>query len=508
MARKKKIDKELPMEDILWKSAIKLRGAVEYPIYKNIVMPLIFLKFISDKFNIQRQKLLDDEKTKAFVEYPEFYNQDSVFFLEPECRWTYISENAKSGNIRLILDEAMEKIEADNSILKGALPRNYYANVEIEDIKLASLIDLISKLNTVKDEEEDVIGRVYEYFMGMFSSKEGKGEFYTPKPIVKLIAEIIQPLHGHIFDPCCGSGGMFVQSMKIVEAHKGHRDDVSLVGQEYSPTTLRLAKMNMAVRGISADFGNGPASSLTNDQHKDLRADFVMANPPFNQKEWGQEQVQNDPRWIYGTPPDNNANYAWIQHFLYHLNENGMAGFVLANVALTTEQNGEDLIRKNLVEKPIIDCIISMPEKLFYTVTIPVSLWFCSKSKARRKDKTRDQILFIDCHKMGRLYDKKHRIIDDDDILKIADTYHAWLRADGYEDIPGFCKAVPLIDVAATNYMLTPGRYVGLCPEDGESGTYEEKMEQIASELKDLFEESHELENQIKNNLKLLGFEI
>lgn len=509
MAKKKQLTDDATMEDVLWKAAVKLRGGVEYPIYKNIVLPLVFLKFISDKFNKQRQKLIEDPETKDFIEFKEFYNQDSICYLEPECRWEYILANAKADDIRLIIDRAMEKIESDNEeLLKGTLPKNYYAGVEIEDAKLSSLIDVINKLNTMKDEEEDIIGRVYEYFIGMFSSKEGKGEFYTPKPIVKLIAEMIQPLHGHIFDPCCGSGGMFVQSMKIVEAHKGHRDDVALIGQEYSPTTLRLAKMNMAIRGISADFGSGPTSSLTSDQHKDLRADFVMANPPFNQDDWGLDQVKNDPRWVYGTPPNSNANYAWIQHFLYHLNENGIAGFVLANGALTTTQNGEDEIRKNMVEKSIIDCIISMPDKLFYKVTIPVSLWFCSKSKKRRTNDTKNRILFIRCNELGRMTDRTHKTIDDDEILRIADTYHKWVNDDGYEDVLGFCKSATISEIRENGYKLNPGLYTGYIPKSEGGVSFEEKMKNSTEELRNLLKESHSVEDELRKALKSLGYEI
>jgi len=509
MARvaKKKEEKQVSMEEALWSAADEMRGSVEYPVYKQVVLGLIFLKFVNDRFIRQREKLLADEETKAFVDQKFAYGKDNVFYLQPESRWAYIVEQAKQPDLRLKIDKAMALIEQENPPLVGALPSNFYVTVDLDNTKLASLIDIINKLDLTKDDEEDIIGRVYEYFLSKFSSKEGKGEFYTPKPIVKIIAEMIQPLHGRIFDPCCGSGGMFVQSMKLVDAHKGNRTDVSIFGQEYTLSTLKLAKMNLAIRGITADFGHENADSLLNDQHKDLRADFVMANPPFNQDKWGAEKVTNDPRWIYGVPRGN-ANYAWIQHFLYHLNENGVAGFVLANGSLTSNTNGDGEIRKNLVDKHVVDCIIALPEKLFYSTGIPVCLWFCSKSKVRRADATKDQILFIDCRKMGRLYDRTHKTIDDPDIQKIAGTYHNWLAGKDYEDVAGFCKAASIADVADSGYMLTPGRYVGLAPEEEDSEPYEEKMKRLTSELGQLFEESHRLEAEIKKNLEALGFKI
>jgi len=509
MARvaKKKETKQISMEEALWSAADEMRGSVEYPVYKQVVLGLIFLKFVSDRFTRQREKLLANEDTKAFVDQKFAYGKDNVFFLQPESRWSYLVEQAKQPDLRLKIDKAMELIEKENPPLVGALPSNFYVTVDLDNTKLASLIDIINKLDLTKDDEEDVIGRVYEYFLSKFSSKEGKGEFYTPKPIVKIIAEMIQPLHGRIFDPCCGSGGMFVQSMKLVDAHKGNRTDVSIYGQEYTLSTLKLAKMNLAIRGITADFGPENADSLLNDQHKDLRADFVMANPPFNQDKWGAEKVTSDPRWVYGVPKGN-ANYAWIQHFLYHLNENGVAGFVLANGSLTSNTNGDGEIRKNLVDKRVVDCIIALPEKLFYSTGIPVCLWFCSKSKARRTDSTKDQILFIDCRKIGRLYDRTHKTIDDPDIQKIAATYHNWLAGKDYEDVAGFCKAAAISEVADSGYMLTPGRYVGLAPEEEDTEPYEEKMKRLTTELGQLFEESHRLETEIKKNLEALGFKM
>ena len=506
-ATKKKEEKQVSLEEALWAAADEMRGSVEYPVYKQVVLGLVFLKFVSDRFYKQREKLESDENTKPFVDEKFAYGKDNVFYLEPEARWKYLVDQAKQSDIKVRIDRAMDLIEKDNPTLKGALPTNFYSTVDLDSTKIASLLDILNKVDLSKDSEEDIIGRVYEYFLFKFSSKEGKGEFYTPKPIVKIITEMIQPLKGRVFDPCCGSGGMFVQSIKMVDAHKGNRTDVSIYGQEYNLSTLKLAKMNLAIRGITADLGPHNADSFTNDLHKDLRADFVMANPPFNLDNWGADELQNDPRWVYGVPRGN-ANYAWIQHFLYHLNDNGVAGFVLANGSLTSNTNGDGEIRKNLVDRMVVDCIVALPEKLFYSTGIPVCLWFCSKKKVKRTDDTRNQILFIDCRKMGHLYDRTHKTIDDDEIQKIADTYHNWLSGQNYEDVAGFCKAVPISDVAESGYMLTPGRYVGLAPEEEDTEPYEEKMKRLTSELSQLFEESHRLEEEIKKNMEALGFKM
>lgn len=509
MARtaKKKEEKQKSMEEALWEAADEMRGSVEYPVYKQVVLGLVFLKFISDRFEKRRQELIDQGQGDL-VDQTFAYTMENVFYLPEEARWSFIASiAAKQNDLKPRIDKAMEIVEQNNPSLKGALPTNFYVTVDLENSKLASLIDILNGLDLSKDDEEDVIGRVYEYFLSKFSSKEGKGEFYTPKPIVKIITEMIQPLHGRIFDPCCGSGGMFVQSMKLVEAHHGNKSDVSIYGQEYTLTTLKLAKMNLAIRGISANLGPHNDDSLRRDLHKDLRADFVMANPPFNQDKWGADELQNDPRWVYGVPRGN-ANFAWVQHFLYHLNDNGVAGFVLANGSLTSKTNSDDEIRKNLVDRMVVDCIVALPEKLFYSTGIPVCLWFCSKSKVRRVDPTRNEILFIDCRKMGRLYDRTHKTIDDQDIMKIADTYHNWLKGEGYKDIPGFCKAATIKEVAESEYMLTPGRYVGLAPEEEDSEPYEEKMQRLTKELSGLFEESYKLEEQIKSNLESIGFKL
>jgi type I restriction enzyme M protein len=509
MARtaKKKEEKKVSMEEALWDAADEMRGSVEYPVYKQVVLGLVFLKFVSERFEKRRQELID-EGHESMIDMSYSYTMKNVFYLPEKARWSYIATvAAKQNDLKIQIDQAMEIIEQNNESLRGALPSNFYVTVDLPVEKLASLVDIINSLDLTKDDEEDVIGRVYEYFLFKFSSKEGKGEFYTPKPIVKIITEMIQPLKGRIFDPCCGSGGMFVQSMKLVQAHHGNKTDVSIYGQEYNAATLKLAKMNLAIRGISANFGDHNDDSLRRDLFKDLRADFVMANPPFNQDKWGADELANDPRWVYGVPRGN-ANYAWIQHFLYHLNDNGVAGFVLANGSLTSNTNGDGEIRKNLVDRMVVDCIVALPEKLFYSTGIPVCLWFCSKSKVRRTDDTRNQILFIDCRKMGRMYDRTHRTIDDPEIEKIASTYHNWLAGKGYEDELGFCKAVPIKEVGESGYVLTPGRYVGLAPEEEDSEPYEEKMKRLTSELGKLFKESQKLEEEIKKNLAALGFEI
>ncbi len=502
----KKAEKQLSMEEGLWKAADEMRGSVQYPVYKNVVLGLVFLKFVSDRFEKRRAEIAASDRAK-FIDMPELYTMENVFYLSENARWSYISTvAAKQDDLKNQIDTAMDVIERNNPSLKGALPTNFYATVDVETSKMSSLVDIINRIDLSGDGEEDIIGRIYEYFLAKFSSKEGKGEFYTPKPIVKIITEMIQPLKGRIFDPCCGSGGMFVQSMKLVDAHKGNRKDVSIYGQEYTLETLKLAKMNLAIRGIAANLGDHNDDSLRRDLHPDLRADFVMANPPFNQDSWGADELEHDPRWVYGTPRGN-ANYAWIQHFLYHLAPDGKAGFVLANGSLTSNTNGDGEIRKNLVDKMVVDCIVALPEKLFYSTGIPVCLWFCSKEKVRRTDATRNQVLFIDCRKMGRLYDRTHKTIDDPDIERIAATYHNWLNGKDYEDVQGFCKAVPISEVAESNYMLTPGRYVGLAPEEEDSEPYEEKMKRLTGELKTLFEESHRLEDEIKKNLGALGFD-
>lgn len=506
--RTKKQKEEVPMEEALWKSAEKLRGAVEFSEYKHVVLGLIFLKFVGDKFDEKRAEIIAEGHEK-FVDMKEFYQKDNVFYLPPESRWSHIRDNAKQSDLAIKIDTALNVVEKNNPSLKGALPDNYYSRLDLDVAKLSALVSEIDRINTTKDKEEDLIGRVYEYFLSKFSAKEGKGEFYTPKCIVKIITEMIEPYKGRIFDPCCGSGGMFVQSIKFVEAHGGSKKDISIYGQEYIATTLKLAKMNLAIRGISADFGESNGDSFLNDQHKDLKADFIMANPPFNQDNWGRDRLEDDSRWRFGVPPAGNANFAWVQHFISHLSTTGMAGFVLANGSLSSKQSGEGDIRRNLVDSRLVDCIVSLPGQLFYSTGIPVCLWFVSRSKPSRTDDTRNSILFIDCRDMGVMVDRTHKILTDEEIAKVSSTYHAWKSgSEDYQDEKGFCRSSTIDEISEQDYILTPGRYVGIPDEEDDGIPYEEKMKQLTSELSELFKESDRLKEEIKKNLGALGFEL
>ncbi|MDR0500322.1 MAG: type I restriction-modification system subunit M [Coriobacteriales bacterium] len=429
--------KEISMEDALWKSADKLRGSVEPAEYKHVVLSLFFLKFASDKFEARRQELIAEGK-EQYLDMDAFYTMKNVFFLPPESRWTYIMEQAKQSDIALKIDTALFAVEKSNPSLKGALPDNYYSRLHIDTAKLASLLDEINKINT-DDAEQDIIGRVYEYFLGKFALAEGKGkgEFYTPKCIVNLIAEMIEPYKGKIYDPCCGSGGMFVQSVKFIESHQGNTRDISIYGQEHTNTTFKLAKMNLAIRGISANLGEQAANTFSNDQHKDLKADFIMANPPFNQKEWrADNELTADPRWRgYDVPPTSNANYGWILNIVSKLSQNGVAGFLLANGALSDD--GTELkIRKQLIENNLIEAIVILPRSLFYTTDISVTLWILSKNKTARtveqngvlkkyRDRRRE-ILFMDLRQMGSPFEKKFVELTEEDRAKVCEVYHAW----------------------------------------------------------------------------------
>ena len=502
MARAAKPKKEISMEEALWKSADKLRGSVEPAEYKHVVLSLFFLKFASDKFEECRNKIIATHGEK-YADMKPFYTQENVFYLPEESRWKYIIENAKQDDIALKIDTALYTIEKNNPALKGALPDNYYSRLHIDTAKLASLLDEINRINT-DDKENDIIGRVYEYFLSKFALAEGKGkgEFYTPKCIVNLIAEMLEPYDGILYDPCCGSGGMFVQSIKFVEAHSGNKKKVSIYGQEYTNTTFKLAKMNLAIRGISANLGEMAANTFTNDQHKDLKADFIMANPPFNLSNWGQDKLLDDVRWKYGTPPAGNANYAWIQHMIHHLAPNGKIGLVLANGALSTQSSGEGEIRKNIINADLVEGIVALPTQLFYSVTIPVTLWFISKNK-KQKGKT----LFIDARKMGYMVDRKHRDFADEDIQKLADTFEAFQNGT-LEDVKGFCAVADLQTIEKQDYILTPGRYVGIEEQEEDSEPFDEKMARLTSELSDMFAKSHELEAEIRKKLGAIGYEI
>ncbi len=514
--------KEVSMEEALWKSADKLRGSVEPAEYKHVVLSLFFLKFAGDKFEEQRQKLIDGGMEK-FVDNVAFYTKDNVFYLPAESRWSFIMENAKQDDIALKIDTALYTIEKTNPILKGALPDNYYSRLQIDTVKLASLLDEINKIDTTKDKENDIIGRVYEYFLSKFAIAEGKGkgEFYTPKSIVNLIAEMIEPYDGTLYDPCCGSGGMFVQSIKFVEAHHGNKKKVSIYGQEYTNTTYKLAKMNLAIRGISANLGEMAANTFSNDQHKDLKADYIMANPPFNQKEWrAADELLDDARWSgYDVPPTSNANYGWILNIASKLSQNGVAGFLLANGALSDD--GTELkIRQRLIENDLVEAILILPRNLFYTTDISVTLWILNKNKKARtveqngvEKKYRDrqgQILFMDLRQMGSPYEKKYIELTQEDRDKVTETYHNWQtegHEDKYEDIPEFCYSASFDEVKEKGFTLVPSRYIEFVNRD-ENIDFDTKMKTLQSELQDLLVQEEKSKADLLNVFKGLGYEI
>ncbi len=517
-------------EQTLWATADKLRGSVESSEYKHVVLSLIFLKFISDKF-AERKQQLEAEGNGAYTDIVEFYTMANTFYLPEDARWDFIAKNAKQDDIAVKIDTALHTVEKNNKALRGALPDNYFSRLGLDASKLAALIDAINNIDTIVGEEgsaseEDIVGRVYEYFLGNFAATEGKGggEFYTPKCVVNLLAEMIEPYHGKIYDPCCGSGGMFVQSVKFVENHQGNKKDISIYGQEQTSTTYKLAKMNLAIRGISANLGDVPADTFFKDQHPDLKADFIIANPPFNLKEWrGPDELTSDPRWAgYETPPTGNANYGWILHMISKLSDNGVAGFVLANGSMSTNTKGEGEIRKQIIENDLVDCMIALPGQLFYTTQIPVCLWFLTKNKkaqtfsdGRKQHRNRQgETLFIDARNMGSMISRIHKELTFDDIADIANTYHAWrgepVVADdgeqGYADVAGFCKSATLDDIKANDYVLTPGRYVGAAEVEDDGELFEEKMQQLTQTLFQQMAEAQELDAVIKQNLKGLGY--
>ena len=514
--------KEVSMEEALWKSADKLRGSVEPAEYKHVVLSLFFLKFAGDKFEEQRQKLIDGGMEK-FVDNIAFYTKDNVFYLPAESRWSFIMENAKQDDIALKIDTALYTIEKTNPILKGALPDNYYSRLQIDTVKLASLLDEINKIDTTKDKENDIIGRVYEYFLSKFAIAEGKGkgEFYTPKSIVNLIAEMIEPYDGTLYDPCCGSGGMFVQSIKFVEAHHGNKKKVSIYGQEYTNTTYKLAKMNLAIRGISANLGEMAANTFSNDQHKDLKADYIMANPPFNQKEWrAADELLDDARWSgYDVPPTSNANYGWILNIASKLSQNGVAGFLLANGALSDD--GTELkIRQRLIENDLVEAILILPRNLFYTTDISVTLWILNKNKKARvveqngvEKRYRDrqgQILFMDLRQMGSPYEKKYIELTQEDRDIVTETYHNW-QTEGYEDtyenVPEFCYSASFDEVKEKGFTLVPSRYIEFVNRD-ENIDFDTKMKTLQSELQDLLIQEEKSKADLMDVFKELGYEI
>jgi type I restriction enzyme M protein len=519
--------KEQPIEQVLWAAADKLRKNMDAAEYKHVVLGLIFLKYISDSFYDLYYKLKEGkgEYEGADSDDPYEYRAENVFYVPPQARWDYLQSRAKLPTIGKDIDEAMEAVEKDNPSLKGVLPKEY-AKEKLDKQSLGGLIDLIGTiaLGDSVSKSSDILGQVYEYFLGQFALAEGKkgGQFYTPRSVVQLLVEMLEPYEGRVFDPCCGSGGMFVQSEKFVEAHRDHYNGksreidklfervVSIYGQESNQTTWRLCKMNLAIRGIdSTNVLWNSEGSFLNDAHPDLKADFVIANPPFNDSDWSGELLRTDGRWKYGVPPVSNANYAWIQHFLYHLSPKGTAGFVMAKGSLSSKTNGEGEIRKNLIEAPLVDCIVNLPTKLFLNTQIPACLWFLSREKETNPNHPRrNKILFIDARNMGTLINRRTRELTDDDIRKIADTYRNWKKDDGsYKDVPGFCKSATLDEVRELDYVLTPGRYVGL-PEEDDDFDFEERVRKLTAELKEQMEASAKLDERIKENLAKVGIEL
>ncbi|MDP7221969.1 MAG: class I SAM-dependent DNA methyltransferase [Alphaproteobacteria bacterium] len=491
------------IEKQLWAAADKLRKNIDAAEYKHIVLGLIFLKYISDSFDVVHAKLEagEGEYEGADPEDRDEYKAENVFFVPPSSRWSYLRSRAKLPEIGKDLDSAMDAIEKENPTLKGVLPK-VYARGNIDPTSLGQLLDEIGKidLKASKERSADILGHVFEYFLGEFALAEGKkgGQFYTPRSVVQLLVEMLEPYKGRVFDPCCGSGGMFVQSEKFVEEHQGNINDISIYGQESNQTTWRLAKMNLAIRGIDASqvkWNN--EGSFLNDAHKDLKADYIIANPPFNVSDWSGDLMRNDGRWTLGTPPEGNANYAWIQHFLYHLAPNGVAGFVLAKGALTSKASGEGDIRKALVDEGYVDCIVNLPAKLFLNTQIPASLWFVRRGKTYRQN----EVLFIDARNMGHLINRRTRELSDEDIARVAQTYHNWhIEGEPYEDIKGFCMSASVDDVRDKDYVLTPGRYVGL--EDSEDDfDFAERFSSLQEELKNQIAEEQDLNARILENL-------
>ncbi|CAK0766926.1 Type I restriction enzyme HindI methylase subunit [Gammaproteobacteria bacterium] len=503
----------LGFEAKLWLTADKLRNNMDAAEYKHVVLGLIFLKYISDTFEEHRAKLIagQGDYEGANPEDQDEYKAENVFWVPREGRWSHLQANAKQPTIGKTVDDAMVAIERDNPRLKGVLPKDY-ARPALDKHRLGELIDLVGTigLGDRENRARDILGRVYEYFLTQFASAEGKngGQFYTPQCVVRVLVEMLAPYKGRIYDPCCGSGGMFVQSEKFVEAHGGKLGDIAIYGQESNPTTRRLAVMNLALRGIEADFGPEHADTFRRDLHPDLRADYVLANPPFNDSDWFRKE--DDVRWRFGVPPKGNANFAWVQHFIHHLAPGGMAGFVLANGSMSSNQSGEGDIRRALIEADLVDGMVALPGQLFYSTQIPVCLWFLSKNKQDGKRRNRrQQTLFIDARKLGTLIDRVHRELTDADIQKITTTYHAWrgdIGAGCYADIAGFCKSATTAEIATHGHVLTPGRYVGAeaVVDDGEP--FEEKIARLVAELNGQFAESAKLEDAIRINLKGLGY--
>ncbi|MDL1888317.1 SAM-dependent DNA methyltransferase [Nitrospirales bacterium NOB] len=511
----------LGFESELWRAADALRSNMDAAEYKHVVLGLIFLKYISDAFEELRTKLQADRAKGADPEDPDEYRAVNVFWVPPGARWSHLRKMAKQPTIGKVVDDAMLAIERDNASLKGVLPKDY-AHPRLDKQRLGQLIDLISNigLGDKESRSKDILGRVYEYFLSQFASAEGKkgGQFYTPQCVVRVLVQMLAPYKGRVYDPCCGSGGMFVQSMKFVEAHatgngngRKARGQISIYGQESNHTTWRLAKMNLAIRSIDGNLGSEHADSFHRDMHPDLKADYVLANPPFNDSDWRGDLLKDDKRWKFGTPPVSNANFAWVQHFIHHLAPTGLAGFVLANGSMSSNQSGEGEIRKAIIEADLVDCMVALPGQLFYSTQIPVCLWFIARDKknSRFRDR-RGQTLFIDARKLGTMIDRVHRELADEDIRKIADTYHAW-RGDKdcktkYADIAGFCRSAMLDEIRHHNHILTPGRYVGAADVEADAEPFEEKMARLTTALREQTEQAGRLDQIIWSNLEDIGY--
>lgn len=493
---------DIGFEDKIWKAADLLRGNMDASEYKSVVLGLIFLKYISDRFEIRYKELVDEGE--GFEEDRDEYTSESVFYVPQDSRWDVIAKKARTPEIGIAIDDAMRHIEKENIKLKGILPKNF-SRPELDKRRLGDVVDLFTnfKMHT-KDESKDVLGRVYEYCLSKFAEAEGKlaGEFYTPACIVRTLVEILQPLSGRVYDPCCGSGGMFVQSAKFIESHSSNINNISVYGQDSNPTTWKMATMNLAIRGIEADLGKYNADTFFNDCHPTLKADYVMANPPFNLSDWGADKLSTDVRWRYGVPPNGNANYAWLQHIVHHLSPSGKAGVVLANGSLSTQTSGEGDIRRKMIEDDIVEGIIAMPSQLFYTTQIPVSIWILNKDK-QQKGKT----LFVDARNLGTMVTRKLRQLTDKDIQLIAQTFESFQKGTLTEE-KGFSSIASLETISKQDYILTPGRYVGIADQEEDAEPFEEKMTRLTTDLSKLFNKSHELESEIIEQLKKIGYDI
>jgi type I restriction enzyme M protein len=515
MPKGKKLEKSngatLGFEAKLWAAADALRNNMDAAEYKHVVLGLIFLKYISDAFEAKYAELTAQKAQGADPEDPDEFKAVNIFWVPKEARWQNLKANAPQPTIGKMVDDAMSAIERDNPSLKGVLPKDF-ARPGLDKQRLGQIINLVSDIamGSPTDRAKDTLGRVYEYFLARFASAEGKsgGQFYTPSRVVRVLVAMLAPYKGRVYDPCCGSGGMFVSSEKFIEAHSGKFGDIAIYGQESNYTTWRLAKMNLAIRGIDAQIAQG--DTFHNDRHADLKADFVLANPPFNDSDWRGDLLRDDKRWVYGVPPVGNANFAWVQHFIHHLAPTGLAGFVLANGSMSSNQSGEGEIRKNIIEADLVDCMVALPGQLFYSTQIPVCLWFLARNKrnGRFRDR-RGETLFIDARKLGTLIDRVHRDLSDEDVARISGCYHAWRGdkdADEYVDIPGFCKAVKVEEIRKHGHVLTPGRYVGAEAIEDDGEPFEEKMRRLTALLRQQMEEGRKLDAAIEKNLKELGF--